>query len=87
MAAMTDEKNERLPEHRLLVERLEAAARAEDAEARAEYWRARSERERSETLRDLMAMADAINRSRPVPYVKPPLNFPRISSRRDGDGQ
>lgn len=82
---MADEQPGSRGARRLLVERLEAAARAEDARARVEYWRGRSERERSEALAELMAMADAINRSRPVPYAKPPLNFPRFSSRRGGD--
>jgi hypothetical protein len=78
---MTDAQPGPREEHRLLVERLEAAARAGDLRAQVEHWRGRGERERSEALRELMAMAHAINRSRPVPYVKPPLAFPRLSSR------
>jgi|GEM_PF-3138745 len=70
--------------HRKLVERLEAAARAESLEARVAEWRGRSERERGEALARLMAMAAELSRSRPQAYRKPPLNFPRFSSRRDG---
>lgn len=75
-------ERERPERHRRLVERLEAAAEAEDLRARVAEWRGRSERERSEALARLMTMAAQMNRSRPQPYQKPPLDFPRFSSRR-----
>lgn len=78
MDASPDEKRR---DHRRLLENSRRAAEAESAEARAAEWRDVSERRRSEAFAGLMQLSDTIARSRKPPYVKPPLAFPRFSSR------
>jgi hypothetical protein len=62
------------------VERCRAAAEAESLDARALFWRGKSDAERSAAFVGLMRMSDYVARHRPRPYVKSPLEFPRISS-------
>ncbi|MCL4232456.1 MAG: hypothetical protein KJ053_12830 [Dehalococcoidia bacterium] len=68
-------------DHSRLLENLRRVAEAESVTARAAQWRNVSERRRSEVFAGLMRMSDAVARSRQPPYVKPPLNFPRFTSR------
>ncbi len=67
--------------HRRLVENLKRAAEAESAKARAAEWRDASPERHARALADVIDLADAINRSRPEPFVKPPLNYPRLPIR------
>jgi len=76
MRAMTDAPHP----HRLLVQRLQQAAEAESIGARARQWRDRSEQDRWRAFVGLMRMSEAVAHSRPMPYVKPALSFPRFSS-------
>jgi len=72
--------------HRRLVENLKRAAEAESAETRAAEWRDASLERHARVLADVIDLADTINRSRPEPFVKPPLNYPRLPIRGRGDG-
>ncbi len=65
-----------------LVENCRQAAAAESPRERAQEWRERDEATRSRIFASLMRMSDAVARSRPEPYVKPPLAFPKFASRR-----
>ena len=72
--------------NRRLVENLKRAAEAESAETRAAEWRNASPERHARALADVIDLADAINRSRSVPFVKPPLNYPRLPIRGRGNG-
>lgn len=71
--------------HRRLVENLKRAAEAESARARAAEWRNAGPERHARALADVVDLADAINRSRPEPFVKPPLNYPRLPIRGPGN--
>ncbi len=71
-------------DHRRLLENSRRAAEAESVTARAAEWRDVGQRRRSEVFAGLMQLSDTIARSRIPPYVKPPLAFPKFSSRSHG---
>lgn len=81
---MRVEYNETMTEargpHARLVERLQEAAEAESVSTRALQWRDRTDEDRWRALVGLMRMSVSIAQSRPHPYVKPALAFPRFSS-------
>lgn len=65
-------------DHRRLLENSRRAAEAESAEARAAEWRDATPERHARVLADVIDLADAIQRSREQPFVKPPLNYPRL---------
>jgi hypothetical protein len=71
------------PLYASFVERCRRAAEAEDVEARAARWRDASLEERARVGIGLMRLADKILRSRPDPYVRPPLTGRITSIKRD----
>jgi hypothetical protein len=68
------------PEHRLLVERSKLAAETDSVEARAARWRGASDEERSRVFVGLFRMS--VSAAQATGYEKPPLAFPRFSSRK-----
>lgn len=64
-----------------LVANLRRAAEAESAERRAAEWRNASLERHAQVLIEVCGVAELINRSRPRPYVKPPLDYPRVPGR------
>ncbi|MBE7520503.1 MAG: hypothetical protein HS107_14795 [Thermoflexaceae bacterium] len=65
-------------DHRRLLENLRRAAEAESAEARAAQWRDATPERHARVLADVIDLADAIQRSREQPFVKPPLDYPHL---------
>lgn len=69
--------------YRQFAEQCREAAERESVRARALEWRGVSFEKRADTLAQLLDVIDIIMRSRPTPYVKPPLTG-RIVARTDG---
>ena len=65
------------------VERCSRTAEADSVQARAWRWRDVSFEERARVGIGLMRLADKALRSRPDPYVRPPLTLRLTSVRRD----
>ena len=61
--------------YRRFLEQCAAAAEVESVRARAREWRGVSFEERARIGIGLMEMSDMIARTRPQPYVKPPLTL------------
>jgi hypothetical protein len=72
---------ERDARNRRFVENMRRAAEAESAEARAAEWRGATAERHARVLADVVDLADALQRSRPTPYIKPPLNYPHLPGR------
>ncbi len=80
---MDVEKKDSLELYAEFVERCRAAAEVDSARARALRWRDVSFEERARVGIGLMRLADRALRSRPDPYVRPPLTLRITSIRRE----
>jgi hypothetical protein len=76
---------DRRDEGRLLLERIERAKALKSEQARIEFWRSRTMEERGRAGAELLRRTAAALRGRPIPYVKPPLNYPRVPPGRPED--